>query len=106
MLEVCGGAEPAVATEKETEVRPHETLTDVGTLNPAPVVEKRMGSPVKGAAALREAAHVKDAPAATEVGLQAKELKVCPVAAPPRPVIINTHRAIAWFGLIDCSVGD
>lgn len=94
-MAVCGGVELAVATEKATEVRPHETLTEAGTLNPAPLVEKTTGSPVKGAAALREAEHVKDAPAATAVGLQAKELKVCPVATPPRPVTINTHRAIA-----------
>jgi hypothetical protein len=95
MLDVCGGVELAVATAKETEVRPHETLTDAGRVNPAPLVEKPMGNPVKGAAAVSEATHVKEAPAATEVGLQVKVLNVCPVAIPARQPITNTHLATA-----------
>jgi hypothetical protein len=95
MLDVCGGVELVVDTAKDTEVRPHETLTDAGTLNPAPLVEKPMANPVKGAAAVREATHVKDAPTATEVGLQVKLLSVCPLATPTTPASINTLRAIA-----------
>ncbi|MGA7237626.1 MAG: hypothetical protein WBY44_18215 [Bryobacteraceae bacterium] len=95
MLDVWGGVELAVPTAKETEVRPHETLTDAGTLNPAPLVEKPTATPVKGAAAVSEATHVKEAPTTTEVGPQVKELNVCPAATPTKPAIMNTHLVTA-----------
>jgi hypothetical protein len=95
MLEVCGGVELVVPTAKETEVRPHETLTDAGTLKPVPFVEKPMANPAMGAAAVMEATHVKEAPTATEAGLQVKVLNVWPVATPARPASMNTPLAIA-----------
>jgi hypothetical protein len=106
MLDVCAGVEPVVATWKETEVRPHETLTDAGTLKPVPFVENPMLNPVKGAAAEREATQVKEAPTATEAGVQVKVVKVWPVATPARPIIMNTLLAIARLNVIRLSPDD